>query len=153
MLLKIRVTHPALPVALGWQGKMPQLFHLSKDGTGNLLDALPPLSLADKLKHRVKEREWGCRRSKGNLHAATAWTSGSPCGVNLQLCGWKKCSSDGQGVLCCLCGWKLTVLLLYTFVRVLTVALTLSPPSKQTLMLLGFVSRAFCKAPQKRCSA
>jgi len=39
----LQVLPPALPVPLGLQGKMPQLFQSSGDCIGNLLDALPYL--------------------------------------------------------------------------------------------------------------
>ena len=83
--------HPALSVALGAQGEMPQLFQPSGDCIGCLPDALP---LADKLKHRVKEREWGCMRSAGDLYAAAVWSLGSYSGFNLQIYEWTKYTTD-----------------------------------------------------------
>lgn len=67
------VLHPALPVPLGWQSKKPQLFESSGDSKGNLLECFL-LSLEDKLKHSIKEREWGCKKGQGDLHAAAVWS-------------------------------------------------------------------------------
>lgn len=70
---------PALPAIRRWQ---------------RMLSGCSALSLANKLKHRVKEREWGCMRSAGDLYAAAVWSLGSHCGFNPQIYEWTKYTID-----------------------------------------------------------
>lgn len=139
--------HPPFAVALGWQWDAPAL-PVVKDGTGNLLDTL--LCSADKLEHRVEEKESnGAAGEAGQtcmlllLHwgqALTVLSTFRCVGGKIQQ-WWTRCSvvSLWLKIYCT------------SSLKVLTEAWPCHPPANKLLM--GFLTRAFGTAPKKRCSA
>lgn len=126
---------PALPVVRRWHKK---------------LAGCSALSLAHKPNHRIKEREVSLMK-RGRC-AAALWPLGSHCGFSLRMGEWTKYTTDGQGLLHSLYGYKFILHSFESFVQLCHCLGLSDPPASRTLKVLGFLTGAFCVAAEKRRS-